>query len=116
MESALNKVAGFWVYNFTKKELLHMCFPVKFAKLLFIVIPSFSFSTPRKMTQNSFTTSRQTLVVLFILIFISIIIYTSLFTLICLYLFTLTYLYLCIFSLCYYVNLIKLLKYGKYRN
>ena len=47
----------------------------------FSLIPSFSFFTPSKRTQNSFTTSRQILDVLFILIFISIVIYTSLFIL-----------------------------------
>ena len=43
----------------------------------------------------------------------SVVIYTSLFTLTCLY-----YLHLSIlmFSLYYYINLIKLIKYGKYRN
>ena len=45
------------------------------------VIPSLSFFTRSKRTQNSFTTSRQILDVLFILIFISIVICTSLFTL-----------------------------------
>ena len=59
------------------------------------LIPSFSFFTPSKRTQNSFTTTRKILDVLFILIFISMVIYTSLFTLNCLYLCTLTYLYLC---------------------
>ena len=45
------------------------------------VTPSFSFFTPSKRTQNSFTTSRQILDVLFILIFISKVICTSFFTL-----------------------------------
>ena len=58
------------------------------------VIPSFLFFTPSKITQNSFTTRRQILDVLFLLIFISIVIYTSFFTLNLLYLFTITYLYL----------------------
>ena len=59
------------------------------------LIRSFSFFTPNNRTQNLFTTTRQILDVLFILIFIPIVIYTSLFTLNCLYLFTLTYFYLC---------------------
>ena len=44
------------------------------------------------------------------------VIYFALFTLPCLYLFTLTYLYFSMFFLYYYMNLIKLIKYGKYRN
>ena len=48
--------------------------------------------------------------------FTAIVIYTALFTLIYLYLFTLTYLYLSMLSLYYYMNLIKLIKYGKYKN
>ena len=74
------------------------------------VIPSFSLFTLSKRTQNSFTTSRQILDVPFILIFISIVIYTYLRILIS------TYLFILIFSLYYYVNLIKLLKYGEFRN
>ena len=71
-------------------------FQSSFFRFLFFssVIPSFSLFTPSQRTQNSFTISRQVLDVLFILIFISIVIYTSLFTLTDLYLFTLTYLYL----------------------
>ena len=48
--------------------------------------------------------------------FTAIVIYTALFALTCLYLFTITYLYLSMFSLYYYMNVIKLIKYGKYRN
>ena len=51
--------------------------------------PSFSFFTPSEKTQNSFTTTRQNLDVFFMLIFISIVIYTSIFTPSFLYLFTL---------------------------
>ena len=43
----------------------------------FSLIPSFSFFTPSKRTQNLFTTIRNILDVLFILIFISIVIYTE---------------------------------------
>ena len=57
------------------------------------LIPSFLFFTPSKRTQNLFMTTRQILDVFFILIFISIVIYTFLITLNCLYLFTRTYLY-----------------------
>ena len=71
------------------------------------LIPSFSFFTPSKMTQDSFTTTRQILDVLSILI--SIVTY-NLPTLIYTYLFILT------FSLYYYINLIKLLNYEEYRN
>ena len=59
------------------------------------LIPSFLFFTPSKRTQNSFTTTREILDVFFILIFISIVIYSSLFTFNWLYLFTLACLYLC---------------------
>ena len=82
-------------------------------------LPSFSFFTPSKRIQNSFTTTRQILDVFFIFIFIYIVIYTSLFTLNCLYLFTLAYLYhthVLFILLYYYMNLIKLLKYGECRN
>ena len=51
--------------------------------------PSFSFFTPSEKTQNSLTTTRQNLDVFFMLIFISIVIYTSIFTPSFLYLFTL---------------------------
>ena len=64
-------------------------------KFCYSVIQSFSFFTPSKRTSNSFTTTRQILDVLFILIFIYIVICTSLLTLTCLYLFARTYLYLC---------------------
>ena len=46
-------------------------------------------------------------------------VYTCLFTFTCLYLFRLSYLYLSSLyagCLCYYMNLIKLIKYGEYRN
>ena len=76
------------------------------------LIPSFSFFTPSKRTQNSFATTRQNLDVLLILIFI--IIYSSLVALTYFYLFTLIYTYVLFILL--YMNLIKLLKYGEYRN
>ena len=67
-----------------------------------LIIPSFSFFTPNKRTQNSFTTISHILDVLFILIFISIVtVYISLFTLTCLYLFTLT-LYTCVLFIILY--------------
>ena len=58
-------------------------------------LSSFSFFTPSNGTQISFMTTRQISNAPFILVFVSIVIYTSLFRLTCLYLFTLTYLYLC---------------------
>ena len=56
----------------------------------------FSFFTPSKRTQNSLTTSKQIYTYLLVPIY--------------------TYLFILMFSLYYYVNLIKLLKYGEYRN
>ena len=62
------------------------------------LITNFSFFRPSKRTQNSFTTIRHILDVLFILIFISTVtVCTSLFTLTCLYLSILPYLCLCSF-------------------
>ena len=76
------------------------------------------FFTPSKRSQNYFPTIRHILDVLFIpLIYsYSYLHYTASFTLTSLYLFTLTYLYLSMFSLYYYMNMIKLIKYEKYRN
>ena len=70
------------------------------------MIPMILFFMPSKRTQNWFATTRQILDVLFILIFISTYIYT--------YFLILTYIYLFIllFSLYYYMNLMKLLKWG----
>ena len=62
--------------------------------MFFSSLPSFLFTTASKRTQNSFTTIRHILDGLFILMFISIVVYTVytfLFTLTCLFLFTLTY-------------------------
>ena len=61
------------------------------------LFPSFLFFTLSKRTQNSFAVTRQTLDVLFTLIFISTVIDTSLFTLIYLYLFAISYWYWCSF-------------------
>ena len=64
------------------------------------LIPSFSSFTSSKRIQNSFTAIRHILDVVFIVTFISIVIYpvyTSLFTFTYLYLFTLTSLYFCFF-------------------
>ena len=61
------------------------------------LFPSFLFFTLSKRTRNSFVVTRQTLDVLFTLIFISIVIDASLFTLIYLYLFAISYWYWCSF-------------------
>ena len=73
---------------------------------VYIILQSYSkFFTPSKKTQNSLTTNRQNLDVFFILIFISIVIYTSLFTLNCLYLFTIIYTYVLFILLFWSVSL-----------
>ena len=59
------------------------------------LFPSFSMFISSKRTQNLSKTNRKILDVLFILIFISIVIYTSLFTITWFYLFKHTYLCLC---------------------
>ena len=79
------------------------------------LVPSFLFFTHSKRTQISFTTTRQLLKMFSLYLYL----YLRLFTLACLYLFKLTYLYVLFirtFSLYYYINLIKLLKYGEYRS
>ena len=58
--------------------------------ILSSLIPSYWFFMHSKQFQNSFATTRQILPVLLLLIFIFIVIYTSLFTLTCLHLLTLT--------------------------
>ena len=71
------------------------CFPTH---IFSSSIPSFSFFTPSKITQEFVYDHQTNLDIIFILIFLSIVIYTSLFTLNCLYLLTLLIL---IFSLYY---------------
>ena len=80
------------------------------------LISSFSFFTPSKRTQNSFTTTRQILDVFFILIFISIVIYSSLLTFNWLIILIYAWLFILMFFLYCCLNLIKLLKHGKCRN
>ena len=79
-------------------NMIPYLFQINFVFILPVPIFLYSYSKlfvfkPSKRTQDSFTTIIQILDVLFIFIFISIVIYTTLFTLTCLYLFTLTYLY-----------------------
>ena len=64
------------------------------ADIFLSLIPTLLFFSPSKRTQNSFTTTRQILDLLFVLIFTACDIYTSLFTLNSISLSTFTYLYL----------------------
>ena len=80
------------------------------------LIPSFLFFTPSKRTQNPFMTTIEILDIFFILIFISIVIQSSLFTFNLLVILIYACLFILMFSLYYYMNLIKLLKYGECRN
>ena len=71
------------------------------------LVPSFLFFTPSKRTQNWFATIRHTLDVLFILIYISIVIYTV-YSLLYLHLLAYTYLHLLIYTCVLFILLYEL--------
>ena len=72
------------------------------------LIPSFSFFTSSKRTQNLFRTIKHILIVL-LMLYIYIFSYS-------LHFLIYNYLYVLMFSLYYYITMIKFIKYGEYRN